>query len=103
MARHHKSKSRHYERAHHRMSHVMGKEHYAGAEPRRRQEMEDAGMIHEDHNAIANLPQSVIYRPYPVERFAMPEDSLDDTMRGVDHQIGMDEGKLRQHMVPKKV
>lgn len=106
MARHHSSKkhnSRKDERAHHRMGQVMGHEHYAGAEPRRRQEMEDAGMIREDHNAIANLPQQVIYRPYPMPRQAMPEDALDDTMRGIDHQIALDEGKLRQHLVPKKV
>ena len=43
----------------------IGDEFYAGMEPRRRQEMQDAGYIREDHDAVANLPQNVIMRPYP--------------------------------------
>jgi hypothetical protein len=80
----------------------MSGEHYAGAEPRRRQEMEDAGMIHEDHNAVANLPQNVMMKYYPKEGGYTPED-LDDTIRGVDRQMGFDNKKKMDHFYPKKV
>src|SRR6266404_4800911 len=56
-------------------------EYYAGEESRRKQEHEDGGMISEDHSAIANLPQSVMMKPYPKPDGYMPED-LDDTIRG---------------------
>jgi hypothetical protein len=37
---------------------------FAGLDPRRRQEVADAGMIQEDDRAIANLPQNFINREY---------------------------------------
>jgi hypothetical protein len=77
-------------------------EYYAGAEPRRRQEMEDAGMIHEDRRRIANLPQEVMIRPYPMTGPYMPE-TIDDTIRGVDRQMDYDDNKRREHFFPKKV
>ncbi len=80
----------------------LNDEHYAGMEPRRRQEMEDAGMISEDHNAIANLPQNVVYRAYPVSGQSLPE-GLDDTMRGIDRQIDADDSQRARYNVPKKV
>lgn len=84
--------------------HHHHREHYAGMEPRRRQEMEDAGMISEDHSQVANLPQEVVMRPYSKVGHYMPEDVLDDTIRGVDHQMDdLDGRKERQHMMPKKV
>ena len=101
--RHHHSKEHHraHERANHRMGSAHG-EHYAGAEPRRRQEMEDAGMIHEDHSAVANLPQNVMMKPYPKEGGYLPEN-LDDTLRGVDRQMNYDNSKKMAHLYPKKV
>jgi hypothetical protein len=78
-------------------------EPYAGMDPRRRQELEDAGMIREDHRAVANLPQEVMIKPYPYNSPYLPE-GLDDTIRGVDHQIDMlDNRKRQEHMFPKKV
>jgi hypothetical protein len=77
-------------------------EHYAGRESRRHEEMRDGGMIHEDHSAIANMPQEVMMKPYPKTGPYMPEN-LDDTIRGVDKQMDMDDSKRRQHMHPKKV
>lgn len=77
-------------------------EHYAGESARRTQEMEDGGMLHEDRSAIANMPQNIIMRPYPDNGMYMPEE-LDDTIRGVDAQINMDDRKRREHNVPKKV
>lgn len=76
--------------------------YYEGHEGRRKQEMRDAGMIHEDHSAVANLPQHVEYRPYPKPRDYMPED-IDDTIHGIDRQISYDNGKRKEHFYPKKV
>lgn len=98
--RYHKSES-HHERSMHRHHSVRGG-HYEGAEPRRRQEMQDAGMIREDHRQVANLPQEVIMKPYPMPGGYTPED-LDDTLHGIDRQMGYDNGKKMAHFSPKKV
>lgn len=92
------------ERAAYRRFRALGddREFYAGMEPRRRQEMEDAGYIHEDQRAIANLPQNVIMRPYPYTGPYLPE-GLEDSIRGVDHQMDYDDSKRREHFYPKKV
>lgn len=75
---------------------------YAGMEPRRRQEMEDAGMIHEDQSKIANLPQYVMIKEYPKVGPYLSE-GLEDSIAGVDHQMDYDDGKRREHFYPKKV
>lgn len=72
----------------------MAKRHYsegeyAGEHMRRRQEMEDMGMIKEDRSAIANLPQEVMMKPWAKERNYMPE-VLEDTIRGIDKQMSQD-------------
>lgn len=77
-------------------------EFYAGMGPRRRQELEDAGMIHEDYNSIANLPQEVMMKPYPMTGPYLPE-GLDDTIRGVDYQMDYDDEQRSSHFYPKKV
>lgn len=81
---------------------IKSAELYAGMEPRRRQELEDAGMIHEDYRAMANLPQEVIMRHYPPTGPYLPE-GLDDSIRGVDGQMDYDDEKRREHFYPKKV
>lgn len=75
---------------------------YSGELARRTQEMQDAGMIHNDMSAIANLPQNVMIKPWPDGGSYMPEN-LDDTITGINRQMGMDDGKRSQHMNPKKV
>lgn len=75
---------------------------YEGPESRRRMEMMDAGMIHEDQSQIANLPQNVMIKPYPKNGPYMP-DGLDDTIRGVDGQMDYDDRKRAEHFFPKKV
>jgi hypothetical protein len=76
---------------------------YAGEQARRTQEMQDAGMIKEDRSAVANLPQSVLYKPYPKNNDYLPED-LNDDISGVDHQIEvLDGGKRKKGFMPKKV
>ena len=74
---------------------------YAGAEPRRRQELEDAGMIHEDHSAIANLPQNVMIKDYPTGGYYLPE-GINDRLSGIDHQMDYDDNKRRQNFNPHK-
>ena len=56
-------------------------EFFAGIDPRRRQEAADAGMIQEDHNAIANLSGTPIHREYPKAGYYSTQ-YLDDIMRG---------------------
>ena len=90
MAKRHHASERHHEG------------HYEGHAGRRHQEMRDAGMISEDHSAIANMPQNVMVKPYPVDRDYLP-GSLDDTISGVDRQMGEDHSKARRHLDPKKV
>ena len=81
---------------------IVSSGHYAGKEDRRRTEMHDAGMISEDHGAIANLPQNVMMKPYPKGGDYIPED-LDDTIRGIDAQMHLDNSQRRRNFVPKKV
>ncbi len=76
--------------------------YYEGMDSRRKQEMEDAGMIHEDHRAIANLPQDVKIMAYPKTGPYIPE-MLDDTIRGIDKQMDMDDKKRKAGFNPKKV
>lgn len=75
---------------------------YAGEYARRTQEMQDGGMIHMDRSQIANLPQNVMIKPWPEAGSYIPE-SLDDTISGVNRQMGMDDSKRAAHMNPKKV
>jgi hypothetical protein len=99
--RYHQSKSDRYS-APHVAKDYEKQEHYAGMDPRRRQELEDAGMIHEDHRAVANLPQEVMIKPYMHTGPYLPEE-LDDTIEGVNRQIDYDDSKRREHFYPKKV
>lgn len=78
------------------------RDYYSGMEARRRMEMEDAGMIKEDHRAIANLPQEVMIKPYPKTGPYLPE-GLDDTIRGVDKQMDYDDSQAKKSFYPKKV
>lgn len=79
----------------------LGMEHYAGYDPRRRQEMRDAGMIHEDHRAVANLPQAPIMKYYTGDGGYIPE-VLDDTIRGIDDQMMHDDPMRKGIFKPHK-
>lgn len=59
----------------------MDNEFYAGIDPRRRQELADAGMIREDHRQMANLPRQAIHHEYPQAGYYF-SPYLDDTRRG---------------------
>lgn len=74
---------------------------YAGYNARRTEEMQDAGMIREDRNEIANLPQNVMIKAYPKTGPYLPE-GLDDTIRGVDYQMDEDDGGRMKVEAPHK-
>ena len=76
--------------------------YYEGDMNRRHQEMMDAGMIREDRSAVANMPQGVEMKSYPMERDYMPE-MLDDSIRSVDEQINADNAGRKKDFKPKKV
>jgi len=73
-----------------------------GTDPRKTEAMQDGGMIREDMRAIANLPQEVMMKPYPMTGPYLPE-GLDDTIAGVDRQMDYDDQKRRMNFYPKKV
>lgn len=79
----------------------LGSEFYAGMDSRRREEFMDSEMIHEDRNAIANLPQEVIMKQYPRAHYEENYD-LDDTMRGVDVQMRDDSKRKKKGPYPEK-
>lgn len=94
------------ERMHDSEPERSGPHHYDrqadGMMSRRRSEMRDAGMIHEDPREIANLPQNVVIEPYRKCGYYTPED-IDDTIVGVDRQITFDDSQKMRHFFPKKV
>ncbi len=74
---------------------------YAGEKMRRSQEMRDAGMLHDDKSAVANMPQSVMYKPWGND-FKGFDSNIDDTISGINKQQREDEGEAKRHNVPKK-
>ena len=114
MARHYASKShmpKHVAKVetHHRVKHVAHSKHHAGhegmyegMEERRKQEREDSHMFGETHMYMANMPTEVILKTVARPYSGMPE-KLDDTISGIDHQVGTDLGQFHKHFAPKKV
>ena len=80
-------------------------EEYAGDRERKRMEYEDSRMIHEDHSAVANLPQNVMMKPWPKSVYATYH--LDDTISGIDYQMWEDSdmkksNKYKRSRFPEK-
>lgn len=75
---------------------------YEGVADRRRQEMEDAGMLHEDRKQVANMPQEVMYHGWPKAMYGAVDSDLDDTIMGVNRQMDKDESQARRFMNPHK-
>ena len=99
-------KKRHHHEAHHghhgHHKEHLGPEYYSGASARYAMEKKDGAMIHENHAAVANLPQEVMIKPWPMERGYLPE-VLDDTIAGVDRQMSMDNAQKHKGFDPKKI
>ena len=74
---------------------------YHDSDGKRSMEMEAAGMIRENHGAIANLPQEVMIKPYPMTGPYMDE-TYNDTIQGIDKQMDGDDSKRRAHAKPRK-
>jgi hypothetical protein len=81
---------------------VSSAENYAGMPTGMRGGLEDDAMIREDHRAIANLPQEVMIKPYPMPGSYIRE-VLNDDISGVDAQMGYDDAQRKHNFYPKKV
>lgn len=89
----------------HHSAHLSGhlhEGHYEDHAHKMAMERSDGDMIPSGSGKYANMPDSVVMRPWSEPHDYMPEH-LDDTVRGIDHQIGEDESKRDRHMHPKKV
>lgn len=58
-------------------------------------------MIKEDRNSVANLPKDVVIKPYSRCPYGL-ESSLDDTITGIDRQIGADDSAARRNRSKSK-
>ena len=74
---------------------------YEGLNNARNMERSDFNMIKEDKMAIANLPQMVMYKEWPKSK-KYHDYGLDDTIRGIDEQMGKDNSKMESHLQPEK-
>lgn len=74
---------------------------YGDVDRRRKTEYRDGEMLNEDRSAIANMPQNIMMKQYPMPVYGMPEN-LDDGIRGVDNQITADSQAIRRNLYPKK-
>jgi hypothetical protein len=69
-----------------RRAREIGGEFGGGLDPRRRQEVADAGLIREDHTQMANLPRMAQHHEFPVGGYYMTP-YLDATrMDGLDER-----------------
>lgn len=87
---------------HHSAHKAIDGGHYAGIDERRKLEHLDGMMISEDHSAMANMPQEWTIKPWPDHNAYLPED-IDDTIRGVNAQIDLDDRQRAKTFNPKKV
>lgn len=62
----------------------------------------DADMINEDKGAHANLPTEVKMVAYPNSFGHLPDEYLDDTIRGIDEQKMMDHQGMMKQLKPRK-
>jgi len=68
---------------------------YAGPSLRRQMEMEGSGMIYEDRDAIANLPQNVMMKEYA--KMPYPDYQVPDTIKGIDVQMYEDSDEKKSN------
>jgi hypothetical protein len=107
---HHSAKRSHYELGEPKGGRIydkphmegVGPEYYSGAAARHAMEKKDEGMIFENHAAIANLPQEVMIKPWPMAKGYLPE-VLDDTIDGIDRQMAYDNKEKSDGFYPKKI
>ena len=87
----------------HKMAKRYNDGQYEGPEGRRTQEMQDGGMLREDRSAVANMPQSIMYKPWPKNRDAdIVDGRLEDTMEGMDKLTGENVAGMKKHLKNNK-
>jgi len=97
--RHHSSHKKHHGHHGHHSMHKMSHEGYSSHGEKYKIEARDYGMLHEDHSALANMPQNIIMKGWEGSHIYSPEP-LDDTIHGVTKQMNYDGHKMR--MQPAK-
>lgn len=71
-------------------------EEYAGKAMSREMQGRDSGMISENKGAVANMPQEVMYKPWPKADHYLSGD-LNDNIRGIDSQMDEDGREMKRH------
>lgn len=71
-------------------------EEYAGKEMRGSMESRDSSMISENKGAVANLPQEVMYKPWPKVGHYL-DGELNDKISGIDKQMDEDGRDMKRH------
>ena len=69
---------------------------------KKRHHSSERSEISESKSSVANMPQEVMMKPYPMEHMYLTED-LDDTIRGIERQKSFDHGQTMRNFMPKKV
>jgi hypothetical protein len=60
-----------------------------------------ADMVKNEDSQVADMPQSVMYKPWPKTGNYF-EANLDDTITGIDKQMDSDGSKMKKGMNPIK-
>ena len=77
--------------------HKAGSGEYEGPDSRRKQEAKDFNMFHLNSDEVANMPQQVMYKPWP-KAGHYSDYGLDDTIGGIDKQMDEDGETMRRHL-----
>lgn len=67
----------------------------------KKQERKDGGMLNYDMSAVANMPQQVKYHAWPSANNYM-SSNFDDTITGINKQIGEDEAGAKRYLKNNK-
>jgi len=67
----------------------------------KKQEKRDGGMLNSATGEVANMPQDVKYHAWPTAHDYMG-GNLDDTITGINKQIGEDESAAKRHLKNNK-
>jgi predicted enzyme related to lactoylglutathione lyase len=60
-------------------------------------EARDGGMLNASPGSVANMPQEVKYHAWPTTEKYMGSDNLDDTIKGINAQMGEDVAGAKRH------
>lgn len=86
----------------HGYSPTKGHHHSEGGEDGEHHKSDHAFSLPGDMNAVAMMPQEVVYRSVS-EPYANLPEAYEDTPAGVDEQIRYDNSQLRKAFKPTKV